>query len=111
MKYSSPIDKSLLTNQKMRRKSLASSNKVSNLILGVYLTILLSIPFYWFVSGLTMNYTMRFWLGVVNNGEAVIIPSWPGYLTGGLLGGFPIVTGGVTYIIDGANILTNDPYP
>lgn len=73
--------------------------------------ILLSAPFYWFLSGATLNYTMRFWMSVANNGELVSFPSWPGYVGGGFLGGLPIITGGITYVIDRADILENDPFP
>lgn len=73
--------------------------------------IILSIPSYWFLSGATLNYTMKFWMSAANNGELVSFPAWPGYVGGGFLGGLPIMTGGVTYVIDKANVIENDPFP
>ena len=75
---------------------------------GFYLLVRLA---YVFISGLTLNYNLRFWLGVINSGQAVQFPSWPAYVVGPLMGGVPVPLAGVTFIVDKANVLDNDPYP
>jgi hypothetical protein len=80
-------------------------------VVGIVVLCLSVFPAYWFLSGFCLNYTMRFWLGTINNGEPVEIPAWPGYVGGGFLGGTPIIAGGITYVIDSANVVPTDPNP
>lgn len=72
---------------------------------------LLSIPVYWFLSGLSLNYNMNFWLGVMNGGEQVEFPKWPAYIGGGVVGVPSFVVSTVTFAIDKSDVLENDPFP
>lgn len=91
----------------MKRLPNASAGSVgcSFVIIWMFLTII-----YWGISGATTKYTIDFWASVMAK-EEVSVKAWPCYVGGGFLSGVPIVTGGITYLVDSTNQIEGDPYP